>query len=91
MMEKFKKNEDNKRINASKVNDLVKTGNKILRILYALFIILLVYVVSLIFKEWKILPVIGKILSIISPLFIGWFIAWLLNPLVIKYTNPSVF
>ena len=90
MMEKFKKNEDNKRINASKVNDLVKTGNKILRILYALFIILLVYVVSLIFKEWKVLPVIGKILSIISPLFIGWFIAWLLNPLVIKLTNRGI-
>lgn len=90
MVEKFKKNEDNKRINASKVNDLVKTGNKILRILYALFIILLVYVVSLIFKEWKILPVIGKILSIISPLFIGWFIAWLLNPLVIKLTNRGI-
>lgn len=90
MVEKFKKIEDNKRINASKVNDLVKTGNKILRILYALFIILLVYVVSLIFKEWKILPVIGKILSIISPLFIGWFIAWLLNPLVIKLTNRGI-
>ena len=42
-----------KKLNTGRVNDLVKTGNKILRILYILFIILLVYVVSLIFKEWK--------------------------------------
>ena len=65
------KNDSNKRLNTRKVNELVKTGNKILNILYILFIILLVYVVSLIFKEWKILGFLGKILSIISPIFIG--------------------
>ena len=75
---------DARRVNPGRVNDLVKTGNKILNILYILFIILLVYVVGLIFEEWKILSFLGKILSIISPLFIGWFIAWLLNPLVKK-------
>ena len=75
---------DARRVNPGRVNDLVKTGNKILNILYILFIILLVYVVGLIFKQWKILSFLGKILSIISPLFIGWFIAWLLNPLVKK-------
>ena len=81
--DKIKKKEV-KKINATKVNELVRTGNKILKILYILFIILLIYVASLIFKEWSILSFFGKILSIMSPLFIGWFIAWLLNPLVKK-------
>ena len=69
-------------INSRKVNELVRTGNKILKILFVLFIILLVYVVTLIFREWNIINFIVKILSIISPVFIGWFIAWLLNPMV---------
>lgn len=84
------KNDNNKRLNTRKVNELVKTGNKILNILYILFIILLVYVVSLIFKEWKILGFLGKILSIISPIFIGWFFAWLLNPIVKKLTDKGM-
>lgn len=84
------KNDGNKKVNTRKVNELVKTGNKILNIMYILFIILLVYVVSLIFKEWKILGFLGKIFSIISPIFIGWFFAWLLNPIVKKLTEKGM-
>ncbi len=71
-----------KKLNTKKVNELIGTGNKILKILYILFIILLLYVLGLILKEWKILTFFIKLLRIISPLFIGWLIAWLLNPLV---------
>ena len=42
------------------------------------------------FNLVKILVFIGKIFSIISPLFIGWFIAWLLNPLVRKIQEKGV-
>ncbi len=84
------KKKNTKKLNTGRVNDLVRTGNKILKILYVLFIILLIYVVSLIFKEWKILSFIGKILGIMSPLFIGWFIAWLLNPLVKRLQNKGM-
>lgn len=79
-----------KTVSAKKINQALNTGNKILKILYLLFIILLIYVVSLILKDWKILTFVGKILSIISPLFIGWFIAWMLNPLVKKLTDKGV-
>ena len=77
-------------INPAKINKLVGLGNKILKIMYILFIILLIYVVTLIFREWNILKIVGQILKIISPLFIGWFIAWLLNPIVKKLTNKGV-
>lgn len=77
-------------ISPAKLNKLVGLGNKILKIMYILFIILLIYVVTLIFREWNILKIVGQILKIISPLFIGWFIAWLLNPIVKKLTNKGV-
>lgn len=81
---------NNKDINNKKINDLVSTGNKILKILYILFIIVLIYVAGLVVKDWKILSIFGKILSVISPLFIGFFIAWLLNPLVNKLTKKGL-
>ena len=87
---KDEENNTNRKINARKINQLVGLGNKIGKILYILFIILLIYVLTLIFREWHILSFIGKILSIISPLFIGWFIAWLLNPLVKKIMSKNV-
>ena len=82
--------DENRKINTNKINQLVNLGNKIAKILYILFIILLVYVVTLIFREWKVLSFIGKIFSVISPLFIGWFIAWLLNPIVKKLVDKRV-
>ena len=82
--------DDQRKVNTNKLNKLVSLGNKIGEILYILFIILLIYVLTLIFREWKILSFIGTIFAVISPLFIGWFIAWLLNPLVKKLTERKV-
>lgn len=84
------KNEKVKKINTKKLNQMLATGNKILKILFVLFIILLIYVVTIIIREWNILHFLGRIFSIISPLFIGWFIAWLLNPFVKKLTDRGV-
>ncbi len=86
-MEEEKKD---KKISTKKINQLINLGNKIGKILYTLFIILLVYVITLIFGEWKILSFVGKIVAVISPLFIGWFIAWLLNPLVKRLMSKGV-
>ncbi len=79
-----------KKISTKKINQLINLGNKIGKILYTLFIILLVYVITLIFGEWKILSFVGKIVAVISPLFIGWFVAWLLNPLVKRLMSKGV-
>ena len=84
------KEEKERKINTRKINQLVTLGNKIAKILYILFIILLIYVLTLIFREWSILSFIGKIFSVISPLFIGWFIAWLLNPMVKRMCDKGM-
>jgi predicted PurR-regulated permease PerM len=81
---------EERRVSSKKINSLVNLGNKIGKILYILFIILLIYVITLIVREWKVLSFIGKIFSVISPLFIGWFIAWILNPIVKKMTSKGM-
>ena len=81
---------DEKKIDSKKVNEIINSGNKILHILYILFIILLVYVITLIVREWNILAFLGKIISLISPLFIGWFIAWFLHPLAKKINSKGL-
>lgn len=78
------------KLNIKKLNQILSIGSKILNILYALLIILAIYVISLIAKEWEILRIIGVILKILSPFFIGFFIAWLLNPLVTKLTKKNL-
>lgn len=71
-----------KEINIEKVNEMVKTGNKILKILYAFIIVGVIYACTLILKEWKVFSILFNILRVISPLFIGFILAWLLNPVV---------
>ena len=46
MIDKLKKSED-KKVNSKKINELVGTGNKILKIMYIIFVILMVLKLSL--------------------------------------------
>lgn len=73
-----------KDFNVGKLNDLISLAHKILKILFVLMIIVGFYAGIMVLKEIKIFPFLITILNIISPLFIGLFIAWLLDP-VVKY------
>lgn len=79
-----------KKLDIPKLNDLLGVGNNILKILYILLIVLLVYLGIILLKEFGVLSMILKVISVISPLFIGFIIAWLLNPLVTKLTNKGL-
>ena len=89
-MDKKKTVKKLKGLDFKKLNNAIGVGNKILSILYILLIILLIYIGILVLKEFNVLPAILKILSVISPLFIGFVIAWLLNPLVTKLTDRGL-
>ena len=82
--------EKTKKINVKKVNQMINIGNKILKILFVLFIFLLIYVTTIIVIEWNIIEIFKTLLTIIMPLFIGWFIAWLLNPFVKKLMKKGI-
>ena len=89
-MEKKKTSKKIMGLDVKKLNNVIGIGSKILNILYVVLIILLVYIGILVLKEFNVLSSILKILSVISPLFIGFVIAWLLNPLVNKLTDRGL-
>lgn len=75
------------KIDTEKLNDAIDTGNKILRLTYVLIIIALIGGSIYLLRTLNILPIIGTLLGVISPVFIGFIIAWLLNPIVNKFTS----
>ncbi len=85
-MEKKKKSE----INIDNVNEVVSLSSKILHILYVAMIIACVLIVTILVKEWGILQFVFTFLKVLSPLFIGFIIAWLFNPLVKKLEVKGV-
>lgn len=78
------------KLNINKLNDLFNTGSKILKLLYFILVLLIIYVLSLVIKEWGLLKFLLTILKVISPLFYGVIIAWLLNPFVKKLENRGM-
>ncbi len=71
-----------KEINYKKVNEVVSLSSKILKIFYFVILILGIYGCTLVVKEWKVFEYIGIILGILTPLFIGFVVAWLFKPLI---------
>lgn len=77
----FTKKKDNE-LDYKKLNEGIRIGVTLLKITLFLAIVLLTYVSLKLVVDLKIFPVIGKILKIISPFFIGIVIAWLFDPIV---------
>lgn len=86
----FNKKVAEKEIDIKKLNDVIGTSKSILQIAYIFLIIVAIYAITLIFKEWKIGKFIISILKIVSPLFIGIVIAWLLDPIVKKIKKHKI-
>lgn len=74
------KNKD--KINYQKVNEAITLASKLLKIFYVVVIVGIIFLITLVFKEWQVLSFLLKLLKVCSPLFIGIAIAWLLNPIV---------
>ncbi len=69
-------------INKNELNDVISTSKRLLHILYILILIICVYVITMVCKEWKVKEFLLTILRIVFPLFIGIGIAWLFDPFV---------
>jgi predicted PurR-regulated permease PerM len=76
--------EAKEKINSKEVNEVVGISKKILNLVYIAMIIGIIFLVTLIVKEWGILKFFISILKVATPFFIGFVIAWIFNPLVIK-------
>lgn len=78
----FFKDRKTEKIDCTRVNELVRLSQNILRILFILIIIVLVVLATYLLKEWKILSALKTLLFVIAPVFIGLVVAWLFDPIV---------
>ena len=72
----FREKVDNKQM-----NKLVGISTKVLQIVFILVLILLILVATYLIKEWHILGFVKTLLEVVSPVFIGFVLAWLLDPI----------
>lgn len=80
MFSKKEKNKEN--LDISKVNEVMTLSNKILKIVYVLSVVLGIYIIIKLCKELQITDFVLTVLKVITPLFIGIFVAWLFDPIV---------
>ena len=82
------KDKKQKELNREELNDVISLSKKILNVLYIVLITGLVLSGVLLAVYLGIPRFLIGIIKVISPLFIGFIIAWLFNPLV-KYLNSK--
>ena len=83
----FRKNNKIDELDYKAINKFFYTSNSLLNLAIILVIVLAILLATYLIKEWNILGIIGTILSVISPVFIGFVIAWLLDPLATKFSK----
>ena len=79
----MKKTDDNE-INKGELNEVIGLSKKILKLLYIVFIAALVLTLVVVCKVLLVYEIVIDFLKVISPLFIGFILAWLLRPIVKK-------
>ena len=89
---------DKKKIDYEKLNETITLSNKILKIFYVIVIIGVILIAFVLGKVSGIFKMIGNVLAVCAPFFIGLIFAWLLDPIVswmekhkIKRTLATVF
>lgn len=76
-------------INKEELNDVIGLSKKILKILYIVFIAILILAGIVAIQKLNILGIIFEFIKVIAPFFIGFVIAWLLRPLVLKLNTKT--
>lgn len=84
------RNKKEKEIDVTSLNHILRTGKKLMNIGYFMAILALIILGTFLIKEWKILGILKEFIIVISPIFIGFLIAWLFEPLVKKLQAKKV-
>lgn len=86
----IKKKPSEKNLDYGSLNDVIGLSKKILNIAYILIAIIGLYTLTILAKELHIKEIIFSILKIIFPLFIGFFLAWLFEPIVKFFERKKI-
>ncbi len=79
-----------KELDTSSLNEVIYLGKNILKLSFIILMIGIVLISIILLKELGIFKFLTSILHVLSPLFIGFIIAWLFAPLVDKITNKGL-
>lgn len=79
-----------KEIDNKEVNEVVTLTKKILNLLYIVMIVAIVLCGTIILKNLNVWSILLTFLKVLSPLFIGFVIAWLFNPLVKRLNKRGI-
>lgn len=85
-----KKMKEIKEIDSKEVNEVVSLTKKILKLLYIVMIVAIILCGTVILKNLNVLHFVFTFLKVLSPLFIGFVIAWLFNPIVKKLNQKGI-
>ncbi len=69
-------------LDVKELNELIKVTKRVVKIFFLFIVLGLIVLGSYLLKDWGVVSAFFTILKIISPLFIGIVIAWLLDPAV---------
>ena len=80
----------NKEINYKSLNEILKTSNILLKLILAASTLAIAVLIIYLLDKTSILVMFGHVLGILSPLFIGIFLSWLLEPFINYFVKNNV-
>lgn len=83
------KNKLDKEVNKTELNEVISLSKKILKVLYIVFIAILVLAGIVACQKLNIFGIVLEFIKVISPFFIGFVLAWLLRPIVLKLNEKT--
>lgn len=86
----MKKMRKKKELDVENLNKVINLSKKILKVFFVIVILSVILIAVILFKELSLGHIILNVLSVASPLFIGFVIAWLLNPAVTFLQKKNV-
>ena len=82
--------EKKKEMDYKTLNEILKTGNILLKIILTVAILAIFVLVLYLLDKTSVLVTIGHVLGILSPLFIGIFLSWLMEPFINYFVKNKV-
>ena len=79
-----------KEMDYKSLNEILKTGSILLKLVLAGSILAIAVLVIYLLDKTSILVMIGSVFAILSPLFIGIFLSWLLEPFINYFVKNNV-
>ena len=79
-----------KDIDVEEINTVISLSKKILKLLYVAMIVAIVFLGTILLREWGIFTFIKTLLKVMSPFFIGFVLAWLFDPAVKKLQKKGM-